>query len=219
MTYLLAMDSSTIALSLITVGLAGYVAYESFGSGTADTDVAIAEPVGSRRRGRRERSNTERCRDVKIGSPDFARCANDLGAARNIIAGNPENVAHNINTSFVNDEYAPKDGSSLGNAFMSADASNFGNAFPFTDAGNTWDDSNDSTYADLPAPNAFMFMDKSSASNPFVAVDGGSALGAAVSPSAMGASKEEIMQSTKRAVDTTVSSNTGGNLNLLHPLE
>jgi len=60
---------------------------------------------------------------------------------------------------------------------------------------------------DRESPNPFRFNRKSGE------------LGAAVSPSAMGASMEEILQSTKKAVETTVESNTGGQLNLLHPLD
>lgn len=54
--------------------------------------------------------------------------------------------------------------------------------------------------------------------NPFKLKMKSGQLGAAVSPSAMGASMDEILQSTKKAVETTVESNTGGQLNLLHPL-
>ena len=44
-------------------------------------------------------------------------------------------------------------------------------------------------------------------------------LGAAVSPSSLGASPEDIFKSTNKLNDIdTVTSNTGGNLNLLHPL-
>lgn len=201
------MEKSTIALSLITLGLVGYVAYEHMVPENADSEPEpeTLEAVGRSRRHRRATSNSKRCNNVKIGSPDFARCANELGAARNIIAGDPLNVAHNINTAFVHDEYTPQG------------ASKKGKAFPFTDSSNSRDGRNESKDARLPPPNALMFKKKSGEANPFVAQ--GSALGAAVSPSAMGASKEEILQSTKRPVKTTVASNTGGNLNLLHPLE
>lgn len=56
-------------------------------------------------------------------------------------------------------------------------------------------------------------------SNPFAFNVKSGQLGAAVSPSAMGASMEEILQSTRKPVETTVESNTGGQLNLLHPLD
>jgi len=47
----------------------------------------------------------------------------------------------------------------------------------------------------------------------------GSSLGAAVSPSSLGASPEDISRATNKLEEIdTITSNTGGNLNLLHPL-
>lgn len=187
-----------MALSVITAALVGYVVYEQMAPETAaDAAVSPSSPVvrpaelGRSRRARRARQDTKECRNAKIGTPAFARCATELGAGRNVIPGN-------INTAFVNDEFT-----SLGGA-----------AFPFTDTATSRETKGDSRHLDRHTPNALHFKLKGGDSE-----GGGSPLGAAVSPSAMGASREEILQSTKRAVNTTVSSNIGGQLNLLHPLE
>ena len=238
------MEKSTVALYLITLALVGIVAREGMQTKMKkntknDADLA---PVGRNRKAKRS------CDNVDISSPDFARCANELGSGRNVLPANPEDVARKFNRGFVKDAFAPQgaklvkaplgrnrkakrsntDDARCNNVKISSPdfarcatqvgASKLGNAFPFTDAANTRADRNESRHLSLPTPNGLMFKGKGGEINPFVGKNG-SSLGAAVSPSAMGASMEEILKSTRKAVNTTVSSNTGGNLNLLHPLE
>ena len=216
------MDTSMLTLSVVTAALVGYVVYEQVTSSTEESTTTPSEtPVGRSRLGRarlgrsrakRSRDSPSSCANAKIGTPDFARCATELGAGRNVLPGDPVNVAHNINTAFVNDEFTPQGAA----------------AFPFSDSRSTRDGSREdgrrvgpeltgrSTQGD---DDPLKFNKKSGSLDASSGEGGTQYLGAAVSPSAMGASREEILQSTKKAVKTTVSSNTGGNLNLLHPLE
>lgn len=208
------MDNSAVALSVATVGLVGYVLYEramSSDPGLESSSSVAPAPVGMSRRSRRSQKPPRGidCKNVSIGSPDFARCSTELGAGRTVLAGDPVHVAHNINTGFVNDEYTPQGAQ----------------AFPFS-ASSISEGTREGGRVN---PKMFdeygkRFGNKDKKSNPlaFKGKSGpelGVALGAAVSPSAMGASREEMLQSTKVVVPLTVDSNTGGNLNLLHPLE
>jgi len=61
------------------------------------------------------RSEPDGCDNVAIDSPDFARCAT-LGAGRTVLPGKPTRQAHNINTSFVKDNFDNNVGN-LGNPF------------------------------------------------------------------------------------------------------
>lgn len=175
------MDKPTIVLSVLTVVLVGYVLLERAKSGedAPDTPAVALGRYRKRRASRRQRN----CSNVKIDSPNYARCQMELGAGRTVLPGNPVNVAHNINTGFVTDSY-----DHLGSSPFPPKSSNRRRSRQ------PWED-------------PFKFNKKSGQ------------LGAAVSPSAMGASMDEILQSTKKAVETTVESNTGGQLNLLHPLD
>lgn len=220
------MEKSTVALSVITAALVGYVVYEQMTPETAvdapvSTDV-VPSPVGRSRalglsrRARRSRKDTKECRNAKIGTPAFARCATQLGAGRNVIPGDPLNAAHNINTAFVNDEFTSLGSTripgNINTGFVNDEFTSLGGAaFPFTDTATSRETKSDSRHLDFPTPNALQFKLKGGG--------GGTPLGAAVSPSAMGASREEILKSSRRAIKTTVSSNIGGQLNLLHPLE
>ena len=213
------MDKSTVALSVATVGLVGYVLYEHTMSGDAglssNTSSTSLDAVGMSRRARRSRKqrlSDKDCANVSIDSPDFARCSTELGTARTVLPSDPTRVAHNINRGFVNDSFTPqgaaafpftatnaREGTREGGKVRPKMFDEYGKRF-----GNTEKKSN-----------PLMFKAKGGAEEP----GAGSLLGAAVSPSAMGASREEILQSTKVAVPLTVESNTGGQLNLLHPLE
>lgn len=184
------MDKSTIVLSVVTVVLVGYVVFEQARSGGGrNTPSAL---------GRRRRQRLD-CSNVSIDSPDFARCSTELGAGRTVLPGNPVNVAHNINNAFVADSYEPQGAA----------------AFPLKPPR-----PHQPSGPGRKKPNPFSPKNPKSreSSDPLMFNLKSGQLGAAVSPSAMGASMEEIMQSTKKAVETTVESNTGGQLNLLHPL-
>ena len=229
------MDKSTVALSVATVGLVGYVLYEHTMSGDAessstymdagdtsldaldalDASSTSLDAVGmsrKARRRRRQRLSPKDCANVSIDSPDFVRCSPELGTARTVLPGDPTRVAHNINRGFVNDSFTPQGAA----------------AFPFTarnaregtrEGGKVrpkmFDEYGKRFGGTKKKSNPLMFKAKGGVEVP----SAGSLLGAAVSPSAMGASREEILQSTKVAVPLTVESNTGGQLNLLHPLE
>ena len=194
------MDKSTVALAAATVLLVVYVLYEQTQANSSGSKESAPlgrscrpplgksrKALGRSRKSTRGQATSEFCKGVSISSPDFARCATELGTQRTTLPGNPARLAHNINTSFVNDNFSP----------------NHAAAFPFR-AG----DGESTTSSGL-------FKSK----NGTLVANDKASLGAAVSPSAMGASREEMLQSTKRVVPVKVFSNTGGNLNLLHPLE
>ncbi|CAN0368998.1 unnamed protein product [Ectocarpus sp. 6 AP-2014] len=183
------MNKSTATLSVATVLLVLYILYER-SQNMGDGKATNKSRLGTSRKARRPQKVREGCKNVKIDSPEFHRCGIELGVSRTTVAGNPERLANNINTAFVNDSFAPLSAS----------------AFPFRakDGGKK-----------LSQVDPLLFKGKGGnlkAAEP-------SALGAAVSPSAMGASREEMLQSSKRAVPTKVFVNKGGQLNLLHPLE
>jgi len=161
---------------------------------------------------KRTESSSLNCDNVSIDSPDFARCAT-LGTSRTILPGNPVKTAHNINTSFVKDSFAP-----VGNPFAKDLESEFvADSF----LGSALLHSAKPISAD--AAKAFPFATKSSgrdlgsgmSKTPFRST---LTLGAAVSPSMgkLGMSQDEVEQSAQRLEDVNVvQQTTGGQLNLL----
>lgn len=215
------MDNSTVALSVATVGLVGYVLYEHTMSadagdaGLSSTSLDATAALGMSRKARRSRKSrlsNKDCQNVSIDSPDFARCATELGTGRTVLPGDPTQVAHNINRGFVKDSFTPQGAAAFPFAATNArEGTREGRKVGpkmFDEYGKRFGNTEKKT-------NPLMFKAKGGVEER----GAGSSLGAAVSPSAMGASREEILQSTKVAVPLTVESNTGGQLNLLHPLE
>lgn len=214
------MDKSGVTLAVLTVLLVAFVLYEKnkthphdggevINGGDVISDTTETSEVLGSRRGR---AKTVGCDDVSIGSPAFARCAMELGAGRTVLPGNPSNVAHNINTAFVQDSYSPVGAAKFKRksreALQKIKKKGGGKAFPFSES------------RGREGGNALMFKTKSGVVEGMGDHSGGTKfLGAAVSPASLGASVEEILQSTKVVVEPTVSSNTGGQLNLLHPLD
>lgn len=230
----MAADGSMIMLAVIATVLVLYVVQQEKGKGKkgkkAANKATPAEgpvgPVGSRK----PRASLGNCTNVGIDSPDFARCS--LGSGRSVIRSKPR--ADNINRAFKKDNYKLPVSGALGNPFAVKLDDSFikdtdrklGAAFPFSKSG------------ELPKaalgqqkfnPKRHVQRHKKSR-GPGRAVENvkdgmefnKAFLGAAVSPSSasLGASPEEIAQSTNKLDDINeVVSNTGGNLNLLHPLK
>lgn len=105
-------EKSTIILAVLAVTLVIAVIVKELSS-------KPEEPVGQKKPRatlRMKNKNSQReepkgCDDIAIDSPDFSRCAT-LGSGRTVLPGNPVKSAHNINTSFVKDNFEP-----MGNPF------------------------------------------------------------------------------------------------------
>lgn len=214
------MSTSGVSLAVLTVVVLGFVLYQkSLMTPSVTAEVAgteTSEVLGSRR----GRAKTSGCENVSIDSPDFARCATELGSGRTVLRGDPVNVAHNINTAFVNDNFsavgAAKFRRQSRKTLQKVKQQNTANAFPFSES---MSGPIKSTQGQL-GSNALLFQTNGDELGAVAGhTEGTKFLGAAVSPSSLGASREEILQSTRVVVEPTVSSNTGGQLNLLHPLE
>lgn len=167
------------------------------------------------------------CNNVSIDSPDFARCSTTLGSGRSVLRSRPR--GDNIVSTFTKDNYA---GEKLGNPFSVRSGPNLGSgeAFPFSSKSGD----NVSSFSEIKreasgakgSAKTKLLGDKKNnvrgqnfVSN--IRQKTLNSLGAAVSPSStkLGASAKDIAQATNKLKDTnTVSSNSGGNLNLLHPL-
>lgn len=186
------------------------------------------EPVGKARNRAQAIRRTRRakgpvdCSKVPIDSPDFERCAQTLGAGRSVIRSHPR--ADRMKNKFMKNDYNIKPNvatESLGNPFAVKLNDNVNKdtnkklgaqAFPFT-----------ANSKHKPAPPRGSSRASVSLGSTH---EGGMGynqafLGAAVSPSSqsLGASPEEIAQAAQKLDDVNkVASNTGGNLNLLHPL-
>lgn len=185
------------------------------------------------------------CENVKIDSPDFARCSTTLGSGRSVVPAKPR--SDNITDAFTKDNY------NLGNPFavkiddgLKPDTNRKlgAQAYPFSQSGATSPTGPRTSTKQLVAPKEDVrgqkfervnarTTTKSSVEPPArgssrSSVTLGStqergvkfqSLGAAVSPSSLGASPKEMTKLSQKLDNVnTVASNTGGNLNLLHPL-
>lgn len=231
-------DATTIMLATIATVIVLYIVQQEGPrrkrkprSNESKEDQEDQQPVGMLKKPRASLGRAAKCSDVAIDSPDFQRCAQTLGAGRSVVRSTPR--ADRITNTFMKDNYK------LGNPFAVKIDDNFtkdtdrklgaGKAFPFSKSG------------ELPKHMKTMkktMKTSSSGANVVEAPARGSSrpsvtlgstvngmgynkafLGAAVSPSSLGATPEEIAQAASQLDDINkVASNTGGNLNLLHPL-
>lgn len=187
------------------------------------------------------------CSKVSIDSPDFARCSTTLGSGRTVIRGKPR--ADDVNTSFLKEEFnlgnpfAVK----LDDKFVKDTDKKLGKsggeAFPFSQSGGgevshagggkltprekeSKGQLFKNVYGKPPPKTKTVEAPARGSSRSTVSLGSTEGvsfntafLGAAVSPSSLGASPEEITSSTKKLDNIDrVANNTGGNLNLLHPL-
>ena len=245
------MEKSAITLVVLTIALLAFVVFQQSKMGPkaprpsepkAEPKPEPTEPVQPEVLGRRSgRAKTSGCENVKIGSPDFARCSTDLGSGRTVLAGDPKKLANPLRSEFVSNEFTPAGAAKFRSAKKGKKTAK---AFPFSesrpsradkkvDADKVFDKNGElkkakkfdlskrSTQGSSLGANALFFQSPPAEGETVGTAshsEGTKFLGAAVSPSAMGASKEEIIQASQIAVETRVSSNTDGNLNLLHPL-
>lgn len=224
-------DRSMIMLAVFATVLVLYVLKQERTSGKKEKKVN--EILGKARKPRASLGSLD-CTNVDIDSPNFTRCS--LGSGRSVIRSKPR--GESLNHGFKEDNYKVR-GGALGNPFAVKLDDNFNKdtdrrlgakAFPFSKSGAL------PKYAKVEATrnksmkyaqkehrgHKFDKIHKGSVS-PGASVDGmgynEAFLGAAVSPSTLGATPEEIAQSTNKLDHINeVASNTGGNLNLLHPL-
>ena len=231
-------DATTIMLATIATVIVLYIIQQEGPRKKRAVDKAT--PVGMLKKPRAALGRSADCTDVAIDSPDFARCAQTLGTGRSVVRSKPR--ADRIENSFMKENY--KTPGPLGNPFAVKIDDKFtkdtdrrlgaGKAFPFSKSGalpkhtkNRRPLKTDKLFAN----NHVVEAPARGSSRPSVAlgstVENGMGynkafLGAAVSPSAsssLGATPEEIAQATSKLDDINkVASNTGGNLNLLHPL-
>lgn len=201
-------DRSLIVLTVIVALLVFYVIKEERRSKKKPKKT----PLGSKKRPSAS-LGAPGCTDVDVDSPDFARCS--LGGGRSILR---TTGGDRLNRAFKKDNYS-------NNRF----SRKHGDAFPFSSGGEA--------AATTRKHHRFGAKEKESRGHkfdkprinsrvgPVEAPPRGSSrasvdsLGAAVSPSSLGATPAEIAQSTNKLDGINkVVSNTGGNLNLLHPL-
>lgn len=208
-------DSSLIVLSVVVALLVFYVIKEESRPKKRRPAPGESEsPVGSSRKRPSASLGAPDCTDIDVDSPDFARCS--LGGGRSILRSNG---GDRLNRAFKKDSYS-------GNRFSRKSG---GGAFPFsTGGGELAKEKVKKHFGAKEKEHRGHKFDKPrihSRVGPVEAPARGSSrasvesLGAAVSPSSLGATPAEIAQSTNKLDGINkVVSNTGGNLNLLHPL-
>ena len=186
------------------------------------------------------------CANVGIDSPDFARCSTTLGSGRSVVRSQPR--GDNLNDSFKKDNYSLGNpfAVKLDDSLKPDTNRKLGaQAYPFSQSG-AMPNNKESTAASLPVAkslgargqkfeggkargaNTTSSVEAPARGSSRSAVTVGStqergvkfrSLGAAVSPSSLGASSQEMSQLSQKLDNVdSVASNTGGNLNLLHPL-
>lgn len=214
-------DATTMMLATIATVIVLYIVQQEQSPRSKRKSKKSAEqpeqPVGMLKKPRASLGRAK-CSDVAIDSPDFERCAQTLGSGRSVVRSRPR--ADRMNNTFMKDSYKAPAPGPLGNPFAVKIDDDFakdtdrklgaGKAFPFSKL---------KRRVEAPARGS---------SRPSVTmastVENGMGynkafLGAAVSPSTLGATPEEIAQAASQLDDINkVASNTGGNLNLLHPL-
>lgn len=156
------------------------------------------ENLGGRQRLGTSKSGID-CNNVALDSPDFARCATTLGAARSLYPRRPGNSSRPVN---YEDE--------LGASRLK------GEAFPFTQKSGPVQDRD--TFKSKPNKIREKMQEVSGGGVPLQQAF----LGAAVSPSSSSSSSSSLLaereMATKKLQDVNeVSSYVGGNLNLLNP--
>ena len=241
----MAADGTTIMLAALASVLVLYVVQQErkSGPGTLGSKNKPRASLGA------AAGKVLDCSAVSIDSPDFARCSTTLGAGRTVVRGKPRADAvnrgflkdeFNLGNPFavkLDDQFTKDTNNKLGKAAGS------GEAFPFSKTGSESNGTDFST-GSLgkgrfgPGPpvregrgqsfkNAFgkitpsetKIVEAPSRGSSRSSVTLGSQLGAAVSPSSLGASPEDISRATNKLDEIdNITSNTGGNLNLLHPL-
>ena len=231
----MASDGSMIMLAVVATVVVLYIVKR-------EKKENKATPLASRKLGK-PRASLGDCTNVDIDSPDFARCS--LGSGRSVIRSKPR--ADNIDRSFRKDNYKLGNpfAVKVNDSFKTDTDRKLGSgkAFPFSKSGalpkgtmsHMPKSTNKKVLGNVGQPRGQKFNPRqhqtrkyskaSTTRGPGRAVEdvqnGMEFLGAAVSPSSasLGATAEEIAQSTNKLDNiNNVASNTGGNLNLLHPL-
>lgn len=187
------------------------------------------------------------CANVAIDSPDFARCSTTLGSGRSVVRSQPR--GDNINDAFKKDNYSLGNpfAVKLDDSLKPDTNRKLGaQAYPFSQSGAMPNNNNKAARnssstkpvaKSLGARGHEFKGGKARATSSVEAPARGSSrssvtvgstqergvkfrsLGAAVSPSSLGASSQEMSQLSQKLDNVdSVASNTGGNLNLLHPL-
>lgn len=234
-TYRAAMaDGTTIMLGALASVLVLYVVQQERKSGPAT--------LGGKKKPTATVGKALDCRDVALDSPDFGRCSTTLGSGRSVVRSKPR--ADNMKSSFLKSQYKLGNPFSMkvDDGFKKDTdrklGSSGGEAFPFSQSGSGSSslkphegEGSGHKFQDVYGKTHITSIEAPPRGSSRSSVTLGSTvengmkfkaafLGAAVSPSAsLGASPEEMTQSTRKldGIDK-VSSNTGGNLNLLHPL-
>lgn len=240
-------NGTTLLLAALATVLVLYVVQQERSPSTATAVGKNKKPRASlgKNLGSATKNSMAGCENVSIDSPDFARCSTTLGSGRSVVPAQPR--SDNITDAFTKDNYslgnpfAVKIDDSLKpdtNKKLGAQA------YPFSQSGATSPTGPRTSTKQLVAPKENVrgqkFERANARTDTKISVEpparGSSrssvtlgytqergvkfqSLGAAVSPSSLGASPQEMTQLSQKLDNVNkVASNTGGNLNLLHPL-
>lgn len=166
---------------------------------------------------RRSRKKNIDCSKVPIDSPDFERCGQTLGVGKSNISSKPR--SDRMKNEFMKDDYKVGKTNPFSNKLTDkfkkdTDKKLGAHAFPFTQKSGPSGPSQSQRARKSPPPrgSSRSFDSGMNFQQAFLGT-------AAVSPSSLGASPNEMAQAANKLHNVNeVVSNTGGNLNLLHPL-